>query len=175
MSIRIGHKASSDSASSLLQGCHINIRRFLATARALASEKPATRDDVAATASSISRYFREGLPLHVADEDESVAPRLGAIAPPALLQRLDIDHASHVGLTHRLVDLCDELGQIPDRRTEIAQRLGPAAADLSQTLETHLLWEEENLFPLLTRLHTDDHLAILGEMRRRRGHAAVWP
>jgi len=176
MSIRIGHKASSESAISLLQGCHSNIRRFLATTRALASDKAATPEDVAGTALSVSRYFREGLPLHVADEEQSVAPRLRDVAPAGeLIVRLLSDHASHPALLEHVVELCDELGQAPERRVNIAPRLGPAAADLSQSLESHLAWEEADLFPLLPRLTPDDHLAILGEMRRRRGHAPVWP
>jgi hemerythrin-like domain-containing protein len=177
MSIRIGHKASADSAVALLHACHSNIRRFLATARALASESATTEEDIAATSLSVSRYFREALPLHVADEEESVAPRLSRTDPAteATVARMLGEHASHHALVADVAGLCDALAKAPARRAELAPRLGPAAADLSQTLESHLRWEEETLFPLLPHLSSDHHLAILGEMRRRRGTAPIWP
>jgi len=178
MSIRIGHKtAAADSAVALLHACHSNIRRFLATARVLASATATTEEDIAATSLSVSRYFREALPLHVADEEESVAPRLSRTdaATVATVARLRGEHASHHALVADVTNLCDELAKSPARRAELAPRLGAAAADLSQLLESHLQWEEEALFPLMPQLGADHHLAILSEMRRRRGSAPIWP
>src|SRR4051812_30710357 len=63
-----------------LLDCHSRIRRFSTLAIRLA-EADAPPNEIAETAAAVHRYFTVALPLHAADEDLSIAPRLAVVAP----------------------------------------------------------------------------------------------
>ena len=71
-----------DDPVDLLLACHMRIRHFGQLASALPGAQEAGAADVIDAAQRLHRYFTVALPLHVADEDESVRPRLDAHAPP---------------------------------------------------------------------------------------------
>src|SRR5689334_19419821 len=84
----------------LLLDCHGRIRHFLTLAERLADAPPSTPpSDLSETAAAVRRYFTVALPLHVADEDRSISPRLRARAPAvaALLDELEVEHAAIEG------------------------------------------------------------------------------
>ena len=73
----------SDDVASLLLGCHQRIRHFTTLALNL-SRPDVPPAQVAAAAAAVYRYYSQALPLHEADENESVYPRLrDAIAAQA--------------------------------------------------------------------------------------------
>src|SRR5690349_17228873 len=82
----IGRRERTDEPSDALRACHERIRRFLAMAARLASDEIARDDDVWATAGGVARYFDDALPLHEADEDDSIAPRLGDLPEVAAMR-----------------------------------------------------------------------------------------
>src|SRR5205085_2176160 len=69
----------STDAVDLLIACHARIRHFTDLAIRLGREgHAAPADQIRAAASALQRYFGIALPLHEADEERSVEPRLRA-------------------------------------------------------------------------------------------------
>lgn len=60
----------------LLGECHERIRRFVAMARQAGSRQGVPADQIAQACIHVERYFTQALPLHVADEEQSIEPRL---------------------------------------------------------------------------------------------------
>lgn len=144
-----------DTPRSLLLACHDNIRHFaggIVTIEALPTDDPRIPD----AAARILRYFREGLPLHVRDEEESILPRLRT--PVASLAEMCAEHRAHEPL------LAAMLPQL-----EAASR-GPSpiqgGAALLAAFEAHLRLEETEIFPWLEEI--DDPEAVVREIRARR-------
>lgn len=126
-----------------------------------AADAPAA--EVRDAALAVARYFREALPLHVADEEASIAPRLAAThAPP--LASMHADHETHEPLVAALLAACATVAADPARRGELA---APAAAVVA-AMEAHLADEERDLFPAIAQLSAADQAAIVAELRARR-------
>lgn len=161
----------SSDAIDLLLGCHSRIRHFTTMARRLAAPD-AAREQIPAAAKAVYRYYKIALPLHEADENQSVYPRLRAAAPPGALA--DANQAmvdQHVGIDRIVADLLPQwegLAQHPEA--------APATADLARQLDEawqeHLELEERLIFPALrTHLSLQDRTAIRQEMVARRNKA----
>jgi iron-sulfur cluster repair protein YtfE (RIC family) len=163
--VRLGEKRDDregDVVDALL-ACHRRIRSFLAlAARVGQGGDPAQQ--VAEACAQIGRYFREAMPLHVADEEESILPRLvgraGAVDDAlAAMQEQHTAHEAH------LAELAAAVAD-PGARAGVAA----AAAALEQVLAPHLDLEEDIIFPGIRRLLSARELAdIAAEMRARRG------
>src|SRR4051794_30892857 len=110
MAIQIQRRASTpiatDAAGRLLE-CHARIRDFIATAIRLTEAADVSDTELAMAAAGGHRYFAEALPLHAADEDASIAPRLVTRAPgeevARALQMIAAEHAEHEVLLGRLL------------------------------------------------------------------------
>ncbi|HEY6039113.1 MAG TPA: hemerythrin domain-containing protein [Kofleriaceae bacterium] len=154
----------------LLAACHGRIRRFLDLAARLATTSNAGAPEVRETAGQIRRYFAEALPLHIADEDELIAPRLAGRSAEldATLATMHADHADHASLVDRVIDLCAGLHRDPDLRATHAAALAEAAAALRGAFEPHLALEERVVFPAISALPAAERRAIEEGMRRRR-------
>jgi len=78
--------------------CHGRIRHHLALAHRILETSPSgtSAHHVADAASDVARYFTIALPLHAADEDLSMRPRLEAAPVPRdvrrLLRRMTAEH-----------------------------------------------------------------------------------
>lgn len=152
----------------LLRGCHERIRRFGALALRLG--EPAPADDRAAAALAVRRYFCEALPLHVADEDESMAPRLrgAGAAVAAALARMSAEHGPIEEAVAAAAPLWAALAAAPEDRALLAAVVA-AGARLVPLLFRHIEAEEAELFPALAQLDEAAQAAMLAEMRGRRG------
>ena len=75
MLINIGAKAGAEDLVSLLLECHHRIRGFSALGVELGTRADLPAADVVQGCERVERYFGEALPLHVADEEESLLPR----------------------------------------------------------------------------------------------------
>jgi iron-sulfur cluster repair protein YtfE (RIC family) len=141
-----------------LAACHARIRSACATACAIAESGEDAREE----SEAVRRYLTEALPLHVTDEDESLAPRLRGKDPTldATLARLAADHHAHEELVAAVVDALERGDRGALRR---------AAPVLRDALETHLVDEETNVFPAI-RAHvgTEEEAAVRAEMKQRR-------
>ena len=178
MLTRLGAPATSEDSVGLLLECHDRIRSFLALARRIAEAGPGAREGVADAAARVSRYFREALPLHARDEEESILPRLRGREPAVdeALAEMAREHAAHGPPLAALVAGCDALAADPGRLDAVAPALARAAAELDAHFAEHLRREEGVIFPALRRLlAAEDDAAIVRELRARRGVAGGAP
>lgn len=158
----------------LLGDCHARIRYFTSLAMRLGDGE---RCPLNACESSerIRRYFTEAYPLHVADEDESVLPRLLARAPEAapLVERMELEHRRLDAKIPELLALCETLenGE-PNACCAAVAKLRSLGECVHTLLEAHMENEERMIFPLLRQhLTAEDVAAIREEFRARRADA----
>ena len=78
----------SEDAVDLLIGCHQRIRHFTGVAIKLAHAQGAEPEEVVQAAAGAHRYYTISLPLHEADEEETLRPRLDALNDEKLRSRL---------------------------------------------------------------------------------------
>ena len=180
MPVQIGAKTESDFTDpvGMLGDCHRRIERFLGVLRALgeqAGEAPLTADHRKALETSL-RYFREGAPRHVEDEELSLFPRLRhqrsakVAAALATVERLERDHAT-AEAWHQELDALGKcwLGEGILHSASIS-RFRQLAAQLSRLYEEHIRVEDDELFPLAISILPQPDLNAVGrEMAERRG------
>jgi len=153
-----------------LLDCHARIRDFVALALRLASASGLAEAEARQAAADVRRYFEVALPLHAADEEASILPRLRGL-DPAVDAELDHmrEHAEHDGAVGRLVAACRAIQERPGELCRAAPALAGAASELDQHFATHLAREERVIFPAIrARLGRDAQEAIRAEMRARR-------
>ena len=176
MPVQIGAKLDSgfDDPLGMLQDCHRRIERFLAILCDVAERAHArslTEEEAAAIHAALT-YFREGGRRHTADEEESLFPRIRAVAPAGTLDPLD-----HLEDDHREADqLHDDIDRLySDWLT--AGALDPAHQQsmlqktqrLRALYADHIHTEEATVFPAAARILDRDALAAVGsEFRARR-------
>lgn len=169
---RSDDRPAPDGIASRLLACHERIRRFSALGVKIADSPDAAADELAAAADAVNRYFTIALPLHVADEDESLRPRLlagGAEDHVArALETVTREHFAIEGLIAELTPLWAAAAAKRAGPTELARDL-VAAKDLESLLAEHLSLEEQTVFPALAHLETGRAALIVAEMKARRG------
>jgi hemerythrin-like domain-containing protein len=158
----------------LLGDCHARIRYFASLAVRL-SDGERCPVNAAEAAARIRRYFAEAYPLHVADENESVLPRLLARAPhvAALVERIESEHQRLDAKIPELLGVCDVLERGDTSACCAAVAKLRSLGECMQTLlEAHMTNEESQIFPLLREhLTAEDVGAIRDEFRARRDAA----
>ena len=164
--VRLGTRSSNaPDAATLLLECHTRIRNFSGLAVKLATVD-APDAELTDAAARVHRYFTQALPLHVEDEERSLAPRLRRFAADAAaaLDDMEREHRAHAELLRILVPAWDSLRADPKGRSRTL-----ADATLLQTLvEEHLAAEERLVIPALARLSVEELGALAGEMKARR-------
>src|SRR5688500_16610277 len=117
MTIQIGSKPDSDFTDplGLMSDCHRRVERFLEPLIRLSAQlhgRPLTEVERKALDTSL-RYFRLGAPMHTADEERSLFPRLRALNDPTVDAALE--GVAHLEAEHRVAEAAhaeiDELGQ----------------------------------------------------------------
>ena len=149
----------------MLADCHARIRGFtaLAVRLAQADADPAQLGDAAAR---LHRYFTVALPLHVADEERSVRPRLEPTASAELsdtFTEMSNEHTESDALVARLLPFWES----SPTRSQLRGTL-VTARTLAELMERHLAREEHVLFPAVARLPSATQKEIAAEMRARR-------
>ena len=159
-----------DTVVAALEACHERIRRFGGLAERVAVEA-ATDAERAEAAAAVVRYFAVALPLHAADEDRSLAPRLVGrdAALDAALARMTADHAEHAAVLDPVVALCRQLAAAPATHAALAPTLAPAAAAMVAAFAAHLALEEAIVFPAVAALPAAVQRELRAEMLARRG------
>lgn len=155
--------------------CHARIRGMLALARTItgAPDTLDARAELQDACARVERYFREALPLHVADEDELVWPIVLAAYPDAAadLRRLSAEHGDHGERVGALLAALAHVRATPDD-DDARARLATATAAVEDVLEPHLHDEEHLVFPRLATLGDAEHARLLEVMAARRRSAA---
>jgi hypothetical protein len=175
--VSIGHhpKGAEDGPRLLLEGCHGRIRSFTSLALRLAqSASAAPVEQIGDAAGQVCRYFGEALPLHVADEELSLAPRLQPLASSALAEMAS-QHRAIEAVLERLLALWRELAGRPEELPALAAALCPPTSALAALWEPHLALEERVIFPALDRLAPLAKAEIWREMRARRARPTSMP
>ena len=168
---------STEDAVSMLVSCHARIRHFTAVALRLAFAESVPAAEIAQAAEGVHRYFTVALPLHEADENESLHPRLRQSAPEGELAGPAADamveqHKSIDEIVERLVPICELLKANPTLHGSVAEELRQLATALQQMFDSHLKLEEETIFPAMRKYLTREQLGeIEREMRDRRSIA----
>jgi iron-sulfur cluster repair protein YtfE (RIC family) len=166
--------ASSSTAVEMLLGCHTRIRHYVQLSLTLAGAENEPLKEIAEAATAIFRYFSTALPLHEADENKSIFPRLRSAQPAGGLVREAAEimveqHKAIDEMATELLSLCSSLDHTPERLATLSRRLEHVSRALEQAFAAHLHMEETVIFPALTELLTGEQLEeIRREMQERR-------
>lgn len=158
----------------LLEACHQRIRHFIGLCNEVARRGDVPTAETAQACADAARYFREALPLHVADEDESIFPRLlgSSAAVDDALATLRMEHAQQEEQVALLLRALEHVRRQPlDERAR--SQLSAIAVPLEAELEEHLLLEESTIFPVIRDfLSKEAQRSIVDELRARRSSSA---
>lgn len=154
----------------LLAECHARIRRFVELAYEAAIRTDAPVDQVIQACADVERYFVEALPLHVTDEEESIAPRLRGMSSEVdhALDLMTRQHQEHSPTLAGLLSASARVRADPSHRGA-RDELAKAAKALKIEFDEHLTLEETVIFPAIRGLlsHETRDL-IVDELRGRR-------
>jgi hemerythrin-like domain-containing protein len=159
-----------EDAASMLLGCHQRIRHFTELALRLAQNSATPPKERATAVQSVLRYYTEALPLHEADENDSLHPRLRRALPEGALaeanEAMVQQHTEIDALIAELVPAWRELERDPQHpQADLLQQ----TERLQQLWASHLQLEEEQVIPAMQRYLPPDELReIEAEMRARR-------
>lgn len=171
MQIGTGPRRVSEGVVDSLLECHERIRRFAKLAEELGAARAAPPEQIADAAAKVARYFGEALPLHAADEDESIAPRLRGRDHDVdeALDTMHREHAAHAEPLAALLEHCGALQRAPRCIDELAPAVSRLASELTAAFQEHLEREERVVFPAIAKHLTPQAQAdVLAEMRARR-------
>jgi iron-sulfur cluster repair protein YtfE (RIC family) len=157
----------------MLQGCHARIRHFMQLSRTLSEAADAPLNDIAVAAESLVRYFSQALPLHEADETETLFPRLHDASPLGSPLReaakaMVEQHQAIDELVAELLPLCGSIHRHPELLPSLARQLQHVTAALDRIFASHLHMEETVIFPALQHFTPAQLEEISQEMRQRR-------
>jgi hemerythrin-like domain-containing protein len=173
--IKLPSQASkTQSATKMLTDCHNRIRHFSGVAVKLAHAQGVAEAEIVQAAEGLLRYFTIALPLHEADENISIHPRLrkavpvGELAGPAADAMVD-QHLAIDELVERLIPLWTILRAEPAKEPELASEMCAISSRLQEIFTAHLQMEEETIFPAMDKYLSEAELAtIVSEMQERR-------
>jgi iron-sulfur cluster repair protein YtfE (RIC family) len=157
----------------MLQGCHARIRHFMQLSRTLAEASAVPPSEITEAAAALVRYFRQALPLHEADENLTIFPRLHDASPLGSPLRdaakaMVEQHQAIDELVEQLLSLCATIQRQPQLLPFCASRLQEVTAALDQIFDAHLHMEETVIFPALQSLGPGQLDEIACEMQQRR-------
>jgi hemerythrin-like domain-containing protein len=165
-------QSTTKDAVDLLTGCHDRIRHFTGVAVKLAHAQGAAADEIRQAAAGVHRYYTVSLPLHEADEEETLRPRLAAVDDEkvrhALLAMSD-QHMALNDLLERLLPLLVMVRSNPETLHVAGAEMCQITRALEDMFRAHLQMEEEVVFPVIRTALTDAAQAdMLCEMQERR-------
>lgn len=165
-------KPKTEDAVDLLIGCHQRIRHFTGVAIKLAHAHGATAEEIGQAAAGVHRYYSVSLPLHEADEDQTLQPRLRAVAGEPVRHALLVMGEQHQAideLIERLLPLLVLVRNNPDALAEVGGEMCSITKALEEIFRAHLQMEEEVIFPAIrSALPESTREEILHEMQERR-------
>lgn len=165
-------KTVSEDVRELLIGCHQRILHFTGIAVKLAHAQGASPEEVSSAADAVFRYYSISLPLHEADEEISLRPRLAAVADEKVKHALLAMHDQHMAiddLLERLLPLLTMVSNNPAMIGDAGGEMCSITKALDEIFRVHLQMEEEVIFPAMDQLLPEEQRAeMLGEMRGRR-------
>jgi iron-sulfur cluster repair protein YtfE (RIC family) len=158
----------------MLLDCHARIRHFMQLSRTLAEAESVPHSEIAEAAAAVYGYFSRALPLHEADENKTLFPRIQSALPQGALVREAAEtmveqHKAIDELAAELLSLNDSLRLRPERLPSLARRLQHVTGTLDRIFDAHFHIEERVIFPALPQLLTEAQIQeISREMYQRR-------
>lgn len=154
----------------LLGECHARIRHFSMLASKVSQRATTPDAQVVEACREVERYFGEALPLHVADEEQSLLPRLRGRSPDVddALAEMHAQHGAHEPELGALLRGLSALhvGAVSEQERAVLEH---QARELERALEAHLVHEESRIFPAVRRLLSQAEQAeVMAELRARR-------
>lgn len=163
---------SSRNAVDLLTDCHQKIRHFTQVVQKLAHAEGSPLPEISAAAEGAYRYFTVSLPLHEADEEESLHPRLLAHGGPEVTTALDAmfhQHQAIDDLVQRLLPVLRLVASNPAALPQAHGELCTFSKTLLEVFRGHLDLEEKVIFPAVAQtLSSASQSELLAEMQQRR-------
>jgi hemerythrin-like domain-containing protein len=173
----IGTRPRNGDVVDQLLDCHDRIRFFTDLARRLGEARRPPSEEVASVAGQVRRYFAQALPVHVENEDRSLAPRLTGRDPAVddELATMGREHWEQGELVGRLTEFCAQLECSPGSHAMVGPALAETARDLLAFFSVHLGREEHVIFPAVRRLLSPAELAAVSAETRERSQEASSP
>jgi hemerythrin-like domain-containing protein len=163
---------ATEDAVDMLIGCHQRIRHFAGVAMKLAHAQGATPDELTQAAAGVHRYYTVSLPLHEADEEDTLRPRLDTLGDDKLhhaLMAMTDQHQAIDDLLERLLPLLEMVRNNPPTIHAAGPEMCNITKALDEMFRAHLQLEEEAIFPAIReRLSEAVQTAMANEMRERR-------
>ena len=161
-----------EDAVDLLTGCHDRIRHFTGVAVKLAHAQSAAPDEVRQAAAGVHRYYTVSLPLHEADEEQTLRPRLEGISDEKVRHALVAMSDQHMAideLLERLLPLLLMVQNNPDALAAAGGEMCAITKALDEMFRAHLQMEEEAIFPAIrSALPANEQAQMMDEMQKRR-------
>jgi hemerythrin-like domain-containing protein len=161
-----------EDALDLLVSCHVRIRHFAAAAVKLAHAQAVSPEEIQMSAAGVYRYLSVSLPLHEADEEDTLRPRLDAVADDRVRYALVAMHDQHQAideLIERLLPLLMLVERNPAAIHEAGGEMCAITKAMQEIFDAHLKLEEEAIFPAVrSSLPESERSAMLAEMQQRR-------
>lgn len=162
-----------ETAIDALLGCHDRIRHFTQLSQKLARAVGQPAADITQVAEKVHRYFTVALPLHEADENVSLDPRVHRSVPEERLREASAEmvrqHKDIDEVVEQLIPMWQTLRHNPEALSSVAPALAERSDRLNELFESHLRLEEETIFPAIREfLSPADLDAIRTEMKERR-------
>ena len=165
-------KPKIEDAVDLLTGCHDRIRHFTGVAMKLAHAQGAAAEEIVQAAAGVHRYYTVSLPLHEADEEETLRPRLDAVADEKVrhaLVAMTHQHLTIDELLERLLPLLLMVRNNPGTLGAAGGEMCSITKALDEIFRSHLQLEEEVIFPAMrSSLGEATRAEMLCEMQARR-------
>ncbi len=161
-----------EDAVDILLSCHQRIRHFTGVAVKLAHAQGATFEEIVQAAAAVHRYYSVSLPLHEADEEQTLRPRLDVLRDDkvhhALLAMSD-QHQAIDDLLERLLPLLIMVKSNPESLHAAGGEMCTITKALDEMFRAHLQMEEEVIFPAIRQtLPEVTQEEMLREMQQRR-------
>jgi hemerythrin-like domain-containing protein len=168
-----GVQEKEETAIDALIGCHDRIRYFSELSAKLAEAVGQPSQDIASAAEKVHRYFTVALPLHEADENNSVDPRVRAAVPEERLAQASAEmvrqHRDINEVLQQLIPMWETVRRDPTALESLSPALRDKSARLRELFEGHLSLEEQTVFPAMRQYVAQAEMdAIRREMRERR-------
>ena len=142
----ISSPTKTEDAVDLLMGCHQRIRHFTAVAVKLAHAQGATAEEIVQAVSSVYRYYSISLPLHEADEEQTLRPRLDAIGDDKLrhaLVAMNDQHQAIDDLLERLLPLLTMVRNNPQTLHATGGEMCSITKALEEMFRAHRRWKKK--------------------------------
>ena len=164
-----------EDAVDLLTGCHDRIRHFTGLAVKLAHAQSSAPDEIVRAAAAVHRYYTVSLPLHEADEEDTLRPRLDSLGDEKVRHALIAMHDQHMAiddLLERLLPLLVMVRNNPDTLHAAGPEICSITKALDDMFRAHLEMEEAVIFPAIRQeLDAASQQQMLQEMQDRRRHS----